>query len=95
MLPQSHRLEVCWKYALSLELTDSGFDHTVLSEFRSRLLSSEAAGLLLDTLLARVRERGVLKARGRQRTDSTHMLAVVRAHEPGRAGGGDATGGAE
>src|SRR5690348_2254326 len=68
-----------WKYALSLELTDPGFDHTVLSEFRSRLLSGKAEGLLLDTLRARVRERGLLKARGRQRTDSTHVLAVVRA----------------
>jgi transposase len=29
-----------WKYALSLELTDPGCDHTVLSEFRSRLVAS-------------------------------------------------------
>ncbi|HZC80078.1 MAG TPA: transposase, partial [Ktedonobacterales bacterium] len=51
------RSRIDWKYALSLELTDSGFDHTVLSEFRSRLLSGAAEGLLLDTLLARVRDR--------------------------------------
>jgi transposase len=31
------RGRIDWKYLLGLELTDSGFDHTVLSEFRSRL----------------------------------------------------------
>src|SRR6266699_1151087 len=31
------RDRLAWKYALSLELADAGFDHTVLSEFRSRL----------------------------------------------------------
>lgn len=73
------RSRIDWKYALSLELSDSGFDHSVLSEFRSRLLSGHAEHLLLDTLLERVREQGLLKARGRQRTDSTHVLAVIRA----------------
>jgi transposase len=63
---------------LSLELTDPGFDHTVLSEFRTRLVAGQAAQLLLETLLARVRERGLLKVRGRQRTDSTHVLAAIR-----------------
>ena len=73
------RSRIDWKYVLSLELTDPGFDHTVLREFRTRLLAGNAEQLLLDTLLARVRERGLLKTRGRQRTDSTHVLAVIRA----------------
>ncbi len=74
------RSRIDWKYALSLELTDPGFDHSVLSEFRSRLLSGHAEHLLLDTLLERVREQGLLKACGRQRTDSTHVpRALVRA----------------
>jgi len=73
------RSRIDWKYALSLDLTDSGFDHTVLSEFRTRLLAGGAEQLLLDTLLSRLRERGLLKARGRQRTDSTHVLAAIRA----------------
>ena len=73
------RARIDWKYALSLELTDRGFDHTVLSEFRTRLLDGKAETLPLDGLLARCRERGLLKARGRQRTDSTHVLAAVRA----------------
>jgi transposase len=72
------RSRIDWKYALSLELSDPGFNHTVLSEFRTRLAAGQAEQLLLETLLARVRERGLLKARGRQRTDSTHILAAIR-----------------
>jgi transposase len=73
------RSRLDWKYALSLELTDPGFDHTVLSEFRSRLVAGNAEQRLLDQLLERCREGGWLKARGRQRTDSTHVLAKIRA----------------
>ena len=64
-----------WKYALSLELTDpGGFDFSVLCEFRSRLVSGAAEQLMLE----RSRGRGLVKARGRQRTDSTHLLASLR-----------------
>lgn len=73
------RGRIDWKYALSLELTDTGFDSSVLSEFRTRLVEGGAERLLFDTLLERFRERGLLKARGRQRTDATHVLAKVRA----------------
>src|ERR671912_989 len=72
------RSRIDWKYALSLELTDPGFDHTVLSEFRTRLVAGQAEQLLLETLLSQLRDRGLLKARGRQRTDSTHVLAAIR-----------------
>src|SRR5215470_8750183 len=68
-----------WKYLLSLDLTDGGFDHTVLSEFRLRLVEGGAELRLLDLFLTRCREEGWLKARGRQRTDSTHVLAKIRA----------------
>ena len=64
---------------LRLPLTDPGFDASVLCEFRARLLGGEAERMLLDTLLAWCREHGLLKVRGRQRTDSTHVLAKVRA----------------
>jgi transposase len=70
---------LAWKYALSLELADPGFDHSVLSEFRARLVAGNAEQRLLDLLLERCREGGWLKARGRQRTDSTHILAKIRA----------------
>jgi transposase len=72
------RGRIDWKYVLGLELTDPGFDHTVLSEFRTRLLAGGAERLLLDTLLTRLRAQGLLKLRGRQRTDSTHILAAIR-----------------
>jgi len=72
------RGRIDWKYALGLALTDPGFDHTVLSEFRTRLVTGDAGLLLLDTLLQRLQEQGLVKARGRQRTDSTHVLAAVR-----------------
>jgi transposase len=67
-----------WKYALGLELTDPGFDPSVLSEFRSRLVAGRAERLLLDLLVDRLRDLGLIKQRGRQRTDSTHILAAVR-----------------
>ena len=73
------RDRLAWKYALSLELTDPGFDHTVLSEFRSRLVEGNAEQRLLDLFLEQCREGGWLKAKGRQRTDSTHVLARIRA----------------
>src|SRR3954464_8973377 len=66
------------KYLLALELTDPGFDASVLSEFRSRLLAGEAEERLLEKLLERAKELGLLKARGRQRTDATHVLASIR-----------------
>ena len=72
------RGRIDWKYALGLALTDPGFDHTVLSEFRTRLVAGDAGLLLLDSLLQRLQEQGLVKARGRQRTDSTHVLAAVR-----------------
>ena len=67
-----------WKYLLGLELTDPGFDHTVLSEFRARLTAGQAEQRLLDARLTQLQEMGLLKARGRQRTDSTRVLAAVR-----------------
>src|SRR5262249_45598825 len=67
-----------WKYLLSLELTDPGFDYSVLSEFRDRLVEGGAEGLPVETLLTRLREAGLVKSRGRQRTDATHVLSVAR-----------------
>ncbi len=73
------RGRIDWKYALALSLTDPGFDSTVLSEFRSRLVEGGAEQVLLDAVLTLARERNLLSAGGRQRTDSTHVLAAVRA----------------
>ena len=73
------RSRIDWKYILGLELTDPGFDSTVLSEFRTRLSAGRAEHHLLEALLERCRERKLLRAHGRQRTDSTHVLGAIRA----------------
>ena len=72
------RGRIDWKYLLALDLADAGFDFSVLCEFRGRLLQHAATERLLARLLDAAREGGLLKARGRQRTDSTHVLATVR-----------------
>ena len=71
------RARIDWKYALGLELTDPGFHFSVLAEFRARLVAGGAEHLLLDAMLERFKARGLVKARGKQRTDSTHVLAAV------------------
>jgi transposase len=71
------RARIDWKYALGLELTDPGFHFSVLAEFRARLVAGRAEHLLLDRMLERFKARGLVKARGKQRTDSTHVLAAV------------------
>jgi transposase len=73
------RSRIDWKYVLRLELTDPGFDASVLSEFRGRLIAGAAESLLFETLLTWCCNRQLVRARGRQRTDSTHILAAVRA----------------
>jgi len=60
------------------ELTDPGFDYSILSEFRQRLLSKGAEQQLFDAMLTRFKEKGLLKVRGKQRTDSTHIVAAIR-----------------
>jgi transposase len=72
------RARIDWKYLLGLELTDAGVDVSVLSEFRDRLLAGSQEDLLWDKLLERCRTLGLLKARGPQRMDSTHVVAAVR-----------------
>jgi transposase len=72
------RGRIDWKYALALELTDSGFDASVLCEFRKRLMEGNAELLLFETMLTLFRAQGLIKAKGRMRTDSTHVLAAIQ-----------------
>jgi len=67
-----------WKYCLGLALEDAGFDFSVLSEFRARLVAGSLERAVLDLLLDRLKELGLVRAGGQQRTDSTHVLAAVR-----------------
>jgi transposase len=71
------RARIDWKYALALELNDPGFDASVLCEFRKRLIAGNAELLLFETMLTLFRQQGLIKAKGRQRTDSTHVLAAI------------------
>ncbi len=72
------RGRVDWKYCLGLELGDEGFDSSVLIGFRERLVASGTERMIFDRLLDLLRERGLVRAGGRQRTDSTHVLGRIR-----------------
>ncbi|WP_456340791.1 IS1182 family transposase, partial [Streptomyces mirabilis] len=72
------RARMDWKFLLGLELDDPGFDFTVLGDFRSRLITHGLEERVLEAALARLSEAALLRAGGRQRTDSTHVLAAVR-----------------
>lgn len=67
-----------WKYALGMDLTESGFDSSVLTLFRSRLLNGGKEKLILDKLLERCQQLELIKVKGKARTDSTHILAGIR-----------------
>ena len=67
-------------------------DVGVLSEFRSRLVAGELASLALDALLERLAGLGLVRAGGRQRTDSAHVLLAATAG-PGVGKDGSDTGG--
>jgi len=68
-----------WKYALHLGLEDRGFDFSVLSEFRDRLVRHGAAQRVLDRVLERLRALDMLQERGRQRTDASYVLSAAAA----------------
>jgi transposase len=73
------RTRIDWQYLLGLAWDDPGFDHTVLAEFRLRVAGAGLEQAALDALLARLAADGLVKAGGKQRTDSTHVVAAVAA----------------
>ena len=73
------RTRIDWQYLLGLPLDDPGFDHTVLAEFRARVSGAGLEQVALDALLARLVPEGLVKAGGKQRTDSTYVTAAVAA----------------
>lgn len=75
---QAVRARIDWKYALALPLDHAGYHFSVLEDFRARLLAGGAEARLLWAVLEACRERGLLTSRGRQRTDSTQVIAAIR-----------------
>src|ERR1017187_1222848 len=73
------RTRIDWQYLLGLPLDDPGFDHTVLAEFRARVAYAGLEQVALDALLTRLAAGGLVKGGGKQRTDSTHVIAAVAA----------------
>ncbi|HEX2805467.1 MAG TPA: transposase [Kineosporiaceae bacterium] len=73
------RTRIDWKYLLGLAVDDPGFDHTVLAEFRAKVAQAGLEQVALDALLARLAAADLIKAGGKQRTDSTHVVAAVAA----------------
>ena len=89
------RARIDWKYLLGLDLTDPGFDFSVLSEFRDRLLAGSAEELLLRQAAGAVPHHGAAQSAG----PATHRLdACARGHpcaESPRTGGGNPPGRAQ
>jgi transposase len=73
------RVRLDWKYLLGLPAGDPGFDHSVLPEFRGKVAGAGLEQVALDALLERLAADGLVKADGKQRTDSTHVIAAVAA----------------
>jgi transposase len=77
-MAEAVRSRIDLKYLLGLKLEDSGFDGSLLSDFRQRLLEGGEEEQLLNDMLLVFQERGWLKAGGKQRSDSTMVLAATR-----------------
>lgn len=75
---EAARDKISWKYALSLEMTDVGFDASILSDFRGRLLEHEGGSRLFEQVLSHLSEKALLKGHLKQRSDATHVIASVR-----------------
>jgi transposase len=73
------RTRIDWQYLLGLLFDDPGFDHTVLAGFRARVADAGLEQVALDALLAELAAGGLVKAGGKQRTDSAHVVAAVAA----------------
>jgi transposase len=73
------RTRIDWQYLLGLPLDDPGFDPSILSEFRGKVAEAGLERVALDALLAKLAAGGLIKAGGKQRTDSTHVVAAVAA----------------
>src|SRR5688572_10706927 len=67
-----------WQDALGLALDDAGFERSLRSELRARLVEGNGDQRRREILLAPLQQRGLLKGRGRQRTASTPIVGAIR-----------------
>ena len=81
------RARIDWKYLLGLELADPGFDHSVLCEFRSRLLDGQRRGAAAAQAAGRLPSPGPAQG-ARPAAHRRHPRAGLhpRAQPPGAAG---------
>jgi transposase len=57
------RDRITLKYLLGLEYDDSGFDYSILSRFRDRLVEGNSVAILLDALVEASRKAGLIAAK--------------------------------
>jgi IS5 family transposase len=74
---QRMRYDLRWKWALGLDLTDSGCDHTSICVFRARLLAHQEEGKLFREIVSRSVAAGLLPKRAVQVMDSSPMLGAA------------------
>jgi transposase len=71
------RLHLGWKHALNLKINDPGFHPTSLVTFRGRLVDEKDGRLIFDGILQALHGAGLVKRKGKQRLDSTHIIGAV------------------
>jgi transposase len=71
------RLHLGWKYALDQTIDYKGFHATSLVTFRERMTNHKEGRLIFDSILQALHAYGLVKRRGKQRVDSTHILGAV------------------
>lgn len=67
-----------WKIAFGLAVDFEGVHSSTLTYFRDRLLANEKASLVFDRILEHLKRCGLIRAGGKQRIDSTHVVGAVR-----------------
>src|SRR2546430_664040 len=81
------RTRIDWLYALALPLDDPGFDYSILTDFRQRLLAGQAQELILEPILQGCPQRGGLQARGEPRTGAITVLGRLTGLDSVGSGG--------
>lgn len=71
------KFDLRWKVALHLQMGESGFDHTALCRFRSRLLTNQRHKLVFERFANLAKEAGIIKENSLQIIDSTHVLGKI------------------